>query len=630
MADDEPPPAEAAAAAADADAAADTAAAAAAPDAATPDAAAPDDAPAADASPEPAEAAAPDGDAEGVDLSAWNTEMAQGLTDQTDRPRRQMVQLAHTNAQLKKIVEYNHGLVGEVVSKLRDDLIRPFFAGWKKALAEELEMGRKERKGIKLVGGVEEKMRGAGGNEADVPVVVGRTRTRDLFWHWYGFTKGERNDNALIKRATTRHALKNVALGFYALVGMVELKKRHVNIIRKVHKRLIGVRVACAWKGWHGHYMHEKHNRVKKLRMLKRLAYNTNMRSLNAWKAFVHQLKRQRHLVKVSVARVNANSQLAGFAGWYQWWTRRIHNRVVVARAVEKLTLKSLGAVFAELREATHALRVRKKRLAKGMHVSDGDFNAVYAKFALTPGSYTNKLQKLSMGLASWMEFIDRKKATRERVRVAAIKIAKGKVSRALHMWNQQIDDDHGQRASDETAARHDVEVQALMAEVDRLGIDNRRLIRQVEQLMGTQDVAASIEPKSAGGGGMTPRGTRRGGAPAAQEEDPGIGRIEHEVAKLHNVIAEMAEREERLLRMLQLPDVKPDPGPIKKGDFVRKNRALVHHTSSFNSLLRQASSQENTIENDERMMKNNRKRSKHDGNICNLPLPVMYALFYF
>ena len=124
------------------------------------------------------------------------------------------------------------------------------------------------------------------------------------------------------------------------------------------------------------------------------------------------------------------------------------------------------------------------------------------------------------------------------------------------------------------------------MAEVDRLGIDNRRLIRQVEQLMGTQDVAATIEPKSPGGA-TTPRGSRRG-KPVQQEEDPGIGRIEHEVAKLHNVIAEMAEREERLLRMLQLPDVKPDPGPIKKGDFVRKNRALVHHTSSFNSLLRQ------------------------------------------
>ena len=152
--------------------------------------------------------------------------------------------------------------------------------------------------------------------------------------------------------------------------------------------------------------------------------------------------------------------------------------------------------------------------------------------------------------------------------------------------WNHQIEADHQQRAADETAARHDVDVQALMAEVDRLGIDNRRLIRQVEQLMGTQDVAATIEPKSPGGT-TTPRGSRRG-KPAQQEEDPGIGRIEHEVAKLHNVIAEMAEREERLLRMLQLPDVKPEPGPIKKGDFVRKNRALVHHTSSFNSLLRQ------------------------------------------
>jgi hypothetical protein len=216
------------------------------------------DAPAADAP------AAGDADAdEAVDLSAWNSEMAEGLTDQTDRPRRQMVQLAHTNAQLKKIVEYNHGLVGEVVSKLRDDLIRPFFAGWKKALAEELERGRRERKGVKLVGGVEMVQRGKDGNEEMRAVVVGRARARDVLWHWFGFTRTERNDKQLIQRAVTKQIRKNVALGFYTMLGIVELQKRRLNIIKKVYKRLVGVRVACAWKGWHAYYLHEKHNRVK-------------------------------------------------------------------------------------------------------------------------------------------------------------------------------------------------------------------------------------------------------------------------------------------------------------------------------------------------------------------------------
>jgi hypothetical protein len=200
-------------------------------------------------------------DADGLDLSAWKTEMADGLT--ADRPRRQMVQLAHTNAQLKKIVEYNHGLVGEVVSKLRDDLIRPFFAGWKKALAEELERGRRERKGIKLVGGIEMQQRGKDGNEEMQPVVVGRARLRDLLWHWFNFSRVERNDKQLIQRNLQRQIRKNVALGFYTMLGRVELKKRRANIIKKVYKRLVGVRVNCAWKGWHAHYLHEKHNRVK-------------------------------------------------------------------------------------------------------------------------------------------------------------------------------------------------------------------------------------------------------------------------------------------------------------------------------------------------------------------------------
>jgi hypothetical protein len=107
------------------------------------------------------------------------------------------------------------------------------------------------------------------------------------------------------------------------------------------------------------------------------------------------------------------------------------------------------------LHSATHKLRVRKTRLAKGLTDAQGDreFMAAYKdvhqdlkedgmpwgtymrlRVELRPGSYHNNLQKLGMGLASWAEFIERKKATREKVRVAAIKIANGKVSRALNM----------------------------------------------------------------------------------------------------------------------------------------------------------------------------------------------------
>eukprot|EP01043_Picozoa_sp_COSAG02_P061878 COSAG02_NODE_8407_length_2583_cov_2.408615_2_plen_102_part_00 len=100
-------------------------------------------------------------------------------------------------------------------------------------------------------------------------------------------------------------------------------------------------------------------------------------------------------------------------------------------------------------------LRARKTTLAKGLANACNEvvFMAAYKdahqelkpdgmswqlytqqRFERTPGSYHNNLQKLSMGLASWAEFIQRKKATREKVRVAAIKIANGKVSRALNM----------------------------------------------------------------------------------------------------------------------------------------------------------------------------------------------------
>jgi hypothetical protein len=107
------------------------------------------------------------------------------------------------------------------------------------------------------------------------------------------------------------------------------------------------------------------------------------------------------------------------------------------------------------LQSATRRLRVRKTTIAKGLAkaCSTAVFMAAYKdvhqdakpdgmpwklymqqQFERTPGSYHNHLQKLGMGLASWAEFVRHKKAVREKARVAAVKIANGKVSRALTM----------------------------------------------------------------------------------------------------------------------------------------------------------------------------------------------------
>ena len=94
-------------------------------------------------------------------------------------------------------------------------------------------------------------------------VVVGRKRLRDLLWHWFDFTRVEHNDRQLIQRVLQRQIRKNVALGFYTMLGRVDLNKRRLNIIKKVYVALVKVRSACAWKGWHAHYRHEKTNRVK-------------------------------------------------------------------------------------------------------------------------------------------------------------------------------------------------------------------------------------------------------------------------------------------------------------------------------------------------------------------------------
>ena len=80
--------------------------------------------------------------------------------------------------------------------------------------------------------------------------------------------------------------------------------------------------------------------------MLKKLAYNTSMRSLNAWKLHLRELKRHRHLVKQSLERLKERMQHAAFSGWYQVWTRKKHNRVLLARASAKLAKRDKAVAF--------------------------------------------------------------------------------------------------------------------------------------------------------------------------------------------------------------------------------------------------------------------------------------------
>jgi hypothetical protein len=94
--------------------------------------------------------------------------------------------------------------------------------------------------------------------------------------------------------------------------------------------------------------------------MLKRLAYNTSMRTLNAWKHYLHELKRHQHLVKQSVLRLKERAQLAAFSGWYQVWTRKKHNRVVLDRAATKLANRDMAVAFEGC--ATNVLRCFARR----------------------------------------------------------------------------------------------------------------------------------------------------------------------------------------------------------------------------------------------------------------------------
>lgn len=80
--------------------------------------------------------------------------------------------------------------------------------------------------------------------------------------------------------------------------------------------------------------------------MLKKLAYNTSMRVLNAWKHYLHELKRHEHLMKQSLARIKEREKLAAFSAWFQMWSRNKHNKAVLKRSAAKMKRKTLAAAF--------------------------------------------------------------------------------------------------------------------------------------------------------------------------------------------------------------------------------------------------------------------------------------------
>jgi hypothetical protein len=261
---------------------------------------------------------AQDAGAEGHDLDAAG-EFAREVAG--PKQRRQMVMLQQTNDQLKKIVEYSHDLVGEVVGKLKDDLVRPYFLGWKAALAEELRAGRLARKAERM---------------------NGRLRMRQVVAGWLDALDKRRCDDGKVSRSVAKFLNRHVAAGMATWRGVVEEKKRRARVILKVQKKLIAMRAAPAWRGWVAKHVHDKENRIKARRMVLKLKNRAVAGAFNAWTEMVALHKRHRAIQRRAVAKMSSKHLLAGLEAFA--YVRR--RKVILQRCQVKVTRRSLAKAF--------------------------------------------------------------------------------------------------------------------------------------------------------------------------------------------------------------------------------------------------------------------------------------------
>jgi hypothetical protein len=265
---------------------------------------------------------------------------------QGPKQRRQMVMLAQTNDQLKKIVEYSHDLVGDVVAKLKDDLVRPYFFEWKRVMAEELRAGRLFRKAQKL----NARMR--------LRQCVGLWKGK-MELHWACDAKTTSLDTSDRKWVGAAKFL-NRRMSKHGVGGwkeVVEENKRRLRMIEKVTKKLIGVRVAAALSGWRDKHVHDKQNRVKLQRAAAKLKNRHTATALGAWTLMVSELKRHAHILKGAIARMTKQAQLAGFIGFHHNWSTQRRRKTILKRCRAKMENGQLSAAFAGARGTWHPMR---------------------------------------------------------------------------------------------------------------------------------------------------------------------------------------------------------------------------------------------------------------------------------
>ena len=250
------------------------------------------------------------------------------------KQRRQMVMLAQTNDQLKKIVEYSHDLVGDVVGKLKDDLVRPYFVGWRDAMADTLRAGKLSRKAQRL---------------------NGRLKMCQVVTEWlrkiYLHRAQERKSSSMDVRGNVYDGYEKImnqrlsaSLGGWQ--AQVEKMKRRQRMIGKASKRLIGVRVAAAWSGWRDKHVHGKENRVKVTRMVAKLKHKQVAAGVAAWAAMTSELKRYRQIIKQCVAKMTKKSLLAGLEAFGQNAATQRRRKMLLQRCQAKMAHQTLSAAF--------------------------------------------------------------------------------------------------------------------------------------------------------------------------------------------------------------------------------------------------------------------------------------------
>eukprot|EP00736_Rhodelphis_marinus_P002306 Rmarinus@m.21873 len=365
-------------------------------------------------------------------------------------------------------------------------------------------------------------------------------REGKVFLSWKVKIQSKKTRQNKLKRALRRMQNSKLSAAYQTWLAFHNKHKRRRDTLKKAVLRMKYLKRSSAWNSW-VHFVQYRKDCEAKIRLcLGRIWHRTQAAAVNRWKQYITERNAKEAKLHGVIGRLLNGKLARAFESWRFTIMRRARNRDIVYNCIQRIRKRELSRAFYSFQD--HVIQVRR--------------NEVKVSRALARMCKT----MLAKAWNSWMSLVDGRRRRALLLEKAIRKLVNFKMSSAFNDWLQQVRERKERSYKKFTAAewsRIEEDLEMLRQEARRLKLENQLLLKEKRSFLARDQEKEKLADM--------------------------CRTLQDEVIALREMVADLEDKEKHAREVItKLKGLGPNDR-----DFLNRNRQLVKHASSFQTLVR-------------------------------------------